>query len=315
MKHIRSSVKGRFVLEHNGIPTSNLTDFSEPIITGSLCIDTLNADLYIFKGIGWQKIGSGGGSSTGGNVDISYYRAQPTKVALGGMPQGTIPNFPTIQDLLDDVLYPFVAPTISLSSSSLHEKGLVVNKSMNYSITLNDGIVSSRQILLNNIPESAIVTNSGTYNSPSNLTWANSPTPVVLYYPHTYTFRVNFTNSSQLNSSILVEFASPTYHGVLASGSINNQASIKTLTKRIRKKANDATLNFSPTLQRYVYAYPAVYGDLVSIIDQNGFNVTASFTKTVMNFTLADLSIESYHVYASTTNTTQVNFKNTFNFS
>ncbi len=310
MKHIRSSLKGTFLLENNGVPTTTVTDFGEAIISGSLCTDILNGDLYILKGITWVLISGNGGTSGG---DMSYVRTQPTKVTLGGLPQGTIPNYSTIQGLLDDVLYPFTAPTISLSSSSLHERGVIVNKSMNYSITLNDGVVTSREILLNNVVESVIGSNSGVYNSPSNLEWSNSPTPSI-YSPHVFTYRVNFSNNPQLNSNITVEFAAPTYYGVLSFASIN-EMNIKGLTKRIRKKANDPLLNFNPTLQRYVYAYPASYGDLLNIIDGNGFNVTASFTKSVINFTLADSTLESYNVYVSNSDTTQVNFKNSFNFN
>lgn len=310
MKHIRSSIKGVFVLEHHGIPTATITDFGEPIEAGSLCVDLDNGELYIFKGINWYNISGFSGTS---GLDTSYVRVQPTKVAVGGLPQGTVPNYGTIQELLDDIFYPFTLPTTSLVASSLHEKGLVVNKSMNYSITLNNGIVSSRQILLNNLLETTLVSNSGTYNSPSNLQWSNSPTPT-LYYPHVFTFRVNFTNTAQINTNILVEFAAPTYYGVLTNANVN-QTNIKTLTKRIRKKANDTNLNFSPTLQRYVYAYPSSYGDLVSIVDQNNFDVTTSFTKTVISFSLADLTSENYNVYVSNSDTTQTNFKLSFNFS
>ncbi len=311
MKHIRSSVKGVFLLEHQGEPTTTVTDFGEPIEIGSLCVDTDNGVLYIYKGGIWINISNINGTN---GLDISYIRSQPTKVALGGLPQGSIPNYLTMQELFDDVLYPFTPPTISLTASSLHEKGVIVNKSMNYSITLNDGIVSSRDILLNSLVETSIGSNSGTYNSPSNLQWSTSPTPTVLYYPNTFTFRVNFTNSSQLNSSILVEFAPPTYYGVLTLANVN-ETNIKTLTKVIRKKSNHSNLSFSPTLQRYVYAYPTIYGDLASIIDQNNFDVTSSFTKSVISFTLADLSTENYNVYVSNNNTTQTNFKLNFNFS
>lgn len=310
MKHIRSSIKGVFVLEHHGIPTTTITDFGEPIETGSLCIDLDNGELYIFKGIHWYNISGFSGTS---GLDTSYIRTQPTKVAVGGLAQGKIPNYGTIQELLDDIFYPFTLPTTSLITSSLHEKGLVVNKSMNYSITLNNGIVSSRQILLNNVLETTLFSNSGTYNSPSNLQWSNSPTPLVLYYPHTFTFKVNFTNTGQINTNLLVEFAAPTYYGSLTNGTIN-ETNIKTLTKRIRKQANDTNLSFSPTVKRYVYAYPTSYGNLVSIVDQNNFDVTSSFTKTVSNFSLADLTTESYNIYVSNSDTTQVNFKLNFNF-
>ncbi len=311
MKHIRSSIKDVFILEHNGIPTASVTDFGENVKAGSLCIDTVNGELYIFKGVHWYNIGGLSGTS---GLNTSYIRSQPTKVTVGGLPQGTIPNYGTIQELLDNVFYPFTVPVISLSSSSLHEKGLVINKSMTYGITLNNGIVSSRQVLLNNSLETTLGSNSGTYNSPSNLQWVNSPNSSTLYYAHTFTFRVNFTNTAQLNTNILVEFAAPTYNGVLTNANVN-QTNIKNLTKTIRKKANHSNVIYNPTLQRYVYAYPTIYGDLLNIIDQNNFDVTSSFTKTVMSFTLADLTSENYNVYVSNSDTTQTNFKLNFNFS
>jgi len=311
MKHIRSSVKGVFILENVGVPVSQVTDFGETIVVGSLCVDTISGELYIFKGTNWINI-SGNLNGTSG-LDTSYIRTEPTKAPLGGLVQGTIPNYGTVQELFDAVFYPFVVSTISLLSSSIHEKGLVVNKSMNYSIVLNDGIVNTRQILLNSVVESSVVGISGTYNSPSNLQWSNSPTPLVLYYPHSYTFRVNFTNSAQLNTNILVEFAAPTYYGALDIVDVN-EVNIKTLTKVVRKKSNHSNLLFNPTLERYVYAYPAIYGDLIIIFDNSGFDVTASFNKSVITFTLDDLSSESYNVYVSNIDTTQVNFKNSFNF-
>lgn len=300
------------MLEHEGVPTLLKTDFDEDIVNGSICIDTLNGDMYILKGVSWVLLnGNSGTSGSGGNVDISYIRAQPTKISLGGMPSGTIPNFAKIQDLLDTVLYPFTPPSISLSSSSLHEKGSVVSKSMNYNISLNNGIVLNRGIYLNNFLEFSPISNSGTYNSPSLLTWNNSPNGAP-YYTHNFNFRVNFTNSGQLNSGISVQFAPPTYYGVLNIGSVN-ETNIKTLTKSIRTKANDSQL-FSPVLKRYVYAYPASYGNLVSIIDPNGFNITAGFTKTNITFTLIDSSSEIYNVYVSNSDTTQTNFRLNFNF-
>ena len=69
MLHIRSSKKGVFFLENNGVPVSLLTDFNEPIQNGSLCIDTINQDLYILKTGLWLLVGSsgaGGSSSTSG---------------------------------------------------------------------------------------------------------------------------------------------------------------------------------------------------------------------------------------------------------
>lgn len=307
MKHVRSSVKGIFFLENIGTPVSLTTEYDEPIPNGSVCVDTISGNMYSLKSSIWTLVGTGSGTS-----DMTYIRNTPTTVSIGGLSSGTTPNYTTLQDVFDAMLYPFVAPSISLSSSSLHEKGLTINKSMNYSVVLNSAIISTRNILLNNIQEAVINNNSGTYNSSSNLTWVNSPN-ISLYYPHTFTFRTTYTNYSQQNSSISVEFAAPTYYGSLLFSDVN-ETNIKTLTKTIRKKANDSNLSFSPTLQRFVYAYPSSYGNLTTIIDQNNFNVFNSFDKTVVQFTLIDGSTEFYNIYTSNADTTQSGFKMTFNF-
>ncbi len=60
MKHIKNSIKGSiFLLEHAGVPVALSTDFAEPIKNGSICVNTTNQDLYIFKGNAWVMIGSG----------------------------------------------------------------------------------------------------------------------------------------------------------------------------------------------------------------------------------------------------------------
>lgn len=82
MKHIKNSLTGSiFLLEHHGIPTSNTTDFNEVIISGSLCVDITNNELYILKNTVWTKIGSG--------FDINKF------IPL----QGTYLNKPTFGDV------------------------------------------------------------------------------------------------------------------------------------------------------------------------------------------------------------------------
>jgi hypothetical protein len=58
MIHIRNSKPDSiFLLEHEGIPTTLLTDFNETIIDGSLCIDITNQDIYQLKNGIWTLIG------------------------------------------------------------------------------------------------------------------------------------------------------------------------------------------------------------------------------------------------------------------
>jgi hypothetical protein len=60
--------------------------------------------------VDWEAITS---SSTGGNVD--YTKTTPVTRLIGGLTAGYIPSG-TIQDVLDDILYPFEPPTFTSSS-------------------------------------------------------------------------------------------------------------------------------------------------------------------------------------------------------
>jgi len=57
MQHVRSSLKGVFVLEHPGNPSGIVeTDFLESIPIGSKCTDSISGDLYIYRGsTSWEK--------------------------------------------------------------------------------------------------------------------------------------------------------------------------------------------------------------------------------------------------------------------
>ena len=62
-----------------------------------------------------------------------------------------------------------------------------------------------------------------------------------------------------------------------------------------------------------VIAYPASYGNISTIIDPNGFDITGSFTKSQVAVTANDSTSQTYNVYVSSANTNS-NFKVSFNF-
>ena len=107
-----------------------------------------------------------------------------------------------------------------------------------------------------------------------------------------------------------------TYYGVGAKGL--TVAQIQELTSVVVTKAN-RSYDFSPSTQVYYYAYPSSYGDLVSILDDNGFETISDWTKTVRSFTTNPpyytQSAANYNVYEFNNLTTQTNFTNTFNFT
>lgn len=66
---------------------------------------------------------------------------------------------------------------------------------------------------------------------------------------------------------------------------------------------------FSPSSQVCYFAYPASYGNLVSILDNNNFDVFSDWTKSV-----GTINSVSYNIYAFNNLTTQTNFYYTFKF-
>lgn len=245
----------------------------------------------------WKEL-----TASGSGGDSGWTNPLPTTNTVGGIVAGTVPNFATSADVFNAIFYTFQIPTISFSTStSLIEKGTTQIITLTYNINPRDGIIATKELWKNGVFFQTLSNNTGTINE-------------TLTTNTNYQIITTYTNTTPVNSSILnITFVAPTYHGVLTSSNIN-ETQIKTLTKRVRNKANDANLNFNPVLQRYVYAYPQSFGALTSIIDQNGFNVTDSYVLTTIAFTLADSRSETYNVYYNNADTTQTNFKQTFNF-
>ena len=70
----------------------------------------------------------------------------------------------------------------------------------------------------------------------------------------------------------------------------------------------------------YYFAYPASYGQLVSILDANGFEIKNDFTIRTVTFTLngsyfVNPTNVTYYIYEFNNLTTQTNFNITFKFS
>lgn len=102
----------------------------------------------------------------------------------------------------------------------------------------------------------------------------------------------------------------PYYYGSGAQGLTPVQ--IQALTADLSTRGDKSYL-FNPTIEVYYIAYPAAYGHLTSIIDNNGFETLPGWTASLENFTESTLSI-SYYIYEFNNLTTQVDFTNTFKY-
>lgn len=256
----------------------------------------------IFSIMGKYKIGQGESGTSGGNVAFNGER--PIKrVPTNGLNPGGL----TVSEFLENLFFPFVAATIGLSNILLREKGTIVTLNLTATITANDETIFSNGRLLNGAN-----TQVGTFNAaPGN----QAVTPIGgLTQNDTFRALVDIDNNGNpitIQASRVLSFEAPTYAGAGPLGL--NESQIKNLTKFVRARANH-TVAFSPTNQRFYYAYPATFGLLARIIDPNNFDVTASFQSVTEIFTLADGNQELYRIYFNNADTTQTNFNLRFEF-
>lgn len=234
-------------------------------------------------------------SAIGG--DSAFDSDRPTTRV--GIPSVTVGGA-TVAEFLEGYFYP--ATDLALSMNSLggpYELGLERNLNLVATVTANDGIVSLRQF------------KQGATVISTEATDAMSETVSGIKDTVTYTAYVEYelSGSPETKSvSRTASFYAPSYYGVGAAGNENETWVKANLTKTIRAN-NDLTANFSPTLERYYFAYPQSMGAVTLILDPNNFDITSAFTQFTATFTLADGSSEDYYIYRNNDDTTQTSYQ------
>jgi len=124
-----------------------------------------------------------------------------------------------------------------------------------------------------------------------------------------YTCKVSDGTQEVTSNIKTFTFLYPYYYGV---GDPDLTASeVAGLTKAV-VASGTKTYSFSPTSQVYYFAYPASNGELTSIKDPNGFNITSDWTLRVEDITGLDSTAQSYNIYEFNNLTTQTGFAITF---
>ena len=232
-------------------------------------------------------------------ANVTYISDKPSTVAVGGLPLGYTSDGISLVKLIDDMLHPYKAPSITLSISpntTLYELGKVIS-SLIISTSPKQGSrdIESVKILKNNS-----VVSSGTANV--KLTETNVKEDV------TYGATVSDGTTTVNSNTISIKFINPIYIGSLSTVDATN---IKTMTKRVVNVSNQ-NYTYNITNKRMCIAIPSGW-TLKTIIDANGFDVTKSFTKSTINIYCLDGVSRPYTVYYSEP-TSQSNFTVKFNF-
>ncbi len=256
-------------------------------------------------------------------VDLSYKKTEGTLVEVGGAPKGYVPNG-SIADMLDAILYPEVAPKVTLTPQS--HQVLVLEKGVGY--TQNVKFDLSFEKTKNKIEKIVIMRNGVETDTLDSTELASMTSPIPYTYKNdnqdtdpttvtrieeTSTFKAKIVDEKGLSSEseeVTIGFVDPIYVGsasLITDDGINNELLVDSNKLIVEKSNIEATYTHENLIS--MIAYPETYGDLVEIKDQNGLDLTDCFKKK----TIVKGSI-NYTVYYFEIRNCLKNFKITFKF-
>lgn len=233
--------------------------------------------------------------------------------SIGGISAGSNLNGMTTLEILNKLIFPYVAPTYSAvgtPNGGIYEKGdnqvitnvkvTVTKKSEKITkIEVFDGSTSLGYL------EGVDIENGGTFNFNVNVE-VNSTNKQL-----TATI-TDASNNSYTTKTGSFNFIYPYYVGVCEINDEITETLIKGLTKRIETKGSKS-ISYTTNNQKMVFAYPSSYGNIAKILDPNSFDVTNTFNKITISIIGLDGTVQNYYVYTNSASTV-TNFAMKFNY-
>lgn len=249
--------------------------------------------------------------------NLKFTNSTPTVQAHGGIAAGTTFNGMPITEVLNKILYPWVAPVVTAkvvkpANGGTFEKGNTQNvTSINVTVTKKSANITKIEVF-----DGATSLGSKSGADLEGLKSSNTGT-------FDFAVNVNVTTNKSFTAKVTdadnkitpantgtFTFVYPYYQGVIAASATANEATVKALTKLIQTKGTKA-VTYNASNQKMVFAAPVSNGVIKTITDPNGFNVTDTFTQSTISITGLDGTVQQYYVYVSNP-TTVSNFKMTF---
>ena len=232
---------------------------------------------------------------------------------IGGIESGSNLNGMTTLEILNKLIFPYVAPLVTVSGTpngGLYEKGNTQTiTNVRVSVTKKSEKITKIEIFDGEtslgILEGTDIENGGVFNFEVdiNVNSINKQLSAVV------TDNSNKSYSSKTNS---FNFVYPYYVGVCDVNSEITESLIKGLTKKIETKGSK-TIKYTTDNQRMIFAYPTSYGVISKILDANSFDVTNTFSHSTLNIIGLDNTSQSYYVYINGASTVS-NFNMKFNY-
>ena len=249
--------------------------------------------------------------------EFKFDTDMPVVSPLGGIKAGENLNGLSIKDILNKMLFPYVAPTYS-AKLTYKPTGTLFEKGEKITLTSMTATVTKKS---ENITEIVFLDNSTVLKTLTNVDSGgtftyNFDSGVIINSNITNNrFRVRITdaaNKTYYANTSAISFCYPFYYGSIQPNATLNGDLIKSLTKKVEQKGNK-TYSYTTNNECMVIAYPVSYGTISKILDQNSFDVTSSFNLSGVVVNCLDGTMQSYYVYMNNASTVS-NFKITFNF-
>ena len=251
------------------------------------------------------------------NVTLDW--TEPTTEAVGGIEVGYIPPVDgiSVKEFLYNMTHPFVYPTISMqleTADGVFEK--------NTSKTLSKIVLTStdgtKVAFEENNPSIFVAgvqltdpTDKVTISVDKKTYTRKLASPIVMNgtADKKVVAKVEL-NGKEISTEKSYEFIYPFYAASLTGNIVSeyNNTLFVDSNKILTKKSNQV-VSYTHANKVMAFAYPSEYGALSKIVDQNGFDITGTFSATTFMY-----GSVSFRVYCTTTPNTLSGFNVTFKF-
>ena len=220
---------------------------------------------------------------------------------LGGIAAGANLNGMTTHEILNTLLFPYVAFVINSSSrnaaaATLENGATQTLNSASISITKKSKPITSVKLL-----NGSTVLGEKTGDEVAaggTITFSNLGITVSKSNNPNLKFTVTDGQTSTDKNVGASTFVYPYYMGECAADATIDEVLIEGLTKKVESKGNK-TVTHTCENGRMVIAYPKAHGVLKSILDPNNFETIGDYTRSEVSVTGLDGTAQTYYVYAS----------------
>jgi hypothetical protein len=250
-------------------------------------------------------------STTNGNIKVDGAEVKvyddvfktdiKTVNALGGIAAGADLNNMTTHEILNTLLFPYVAFTLgntsrSAAAATLENGATQALNSASISITKKSKPITSVKLL-----NGSTVLGEKTGDEVAaggTITFSNLGITVSKSNNPNLKFTVTDGQTSTDKNVGASTFVYPYYTGECAADATIDETLIEGLTKKVESKGNK-TVTHSCENGRMIIAYPKAHGVLKSILDPNNFETIGDYTRSEVSVTGLDGTTQTYYVYAS----------------